>query len=43
MKEIAAMIRIIQELRKNGNMKKTEAKPLSFKILLNELIHRKGF
>lgn len=34
---------ILEDLKKSGGLTRTEAKPLSFKVLLNELIHRKGF
>ena len=34
---------ILEELKQNVDMTKTEASPLSFKVLLDELMHRKGF
>jgi len=34
---------ILEELKQRGEMTKTEAAPLSLKVLVNELIHRKGF
>lgn len=34
---------ILKEMRMSGDLTKTEAKPLSFKVLINELLHRKGF
>ena len=34
---------ILEELKWSVDMTKTEASPLSFKVLLDELMHRKGF
>ncbi len=34
---------ILKEMRQSGGLTKTEAKPLSFRVLINELLHRKGF
>lgn len=34
---------IIKEMRKSGDLTRTEAKPLSFRVLIDELLHRKGF
>lgn len=34
---------ILEELRAKGEISKNEGKPLSFKVLINEWIHRKGF
>lgn len=43
LKEKKSAKEIINELRRKGDLTMTEAKPLSFKVLLDELIHRKGF
>ena len=34
---------ILKEMQQSGDLTKTEAKPLSLRVLINELLHRKGF